>query len=94
MAATISSQKTVTTAGTEVQLHAGLLVNCAVMIKALPANTGVMYIGQVAGAVSSSTGMPLSAGEVAIMDRVGNLNEIWVDSTVNGEGVAWLLLEV
>ena len=94
MSATISGQKAVTTAGTEVQLHASLLANCAVMIKALPANTGIMYVGQAAGAVSSSTGLPLSAGDALIMDNVGNLNEIWVDASVNGESVAWLLLSV
>jgi len=94
MATTISGQTTVTTAGTEVILAASRNVNCAVMVKALPANTGVMYVGQVNGAVSSSTGMPLSAGEVLIFDFVGDLAQVWVDSTVNGEGVAWLLLSV
>jgi hypothetical protein len=38
--------------------------------------------------------MPLSAGEALIFDFVADLAEIWIDSTVNGEGVAWLLLSV
>jgi len=92
MTETISGQKTVTTAGTEVQLSSNLVANCAVMVKALTTNTGLVYVGQVAGVVSSSTGMPLAAGDVIIFDNVGNLNEIWVDSAVNGEGVAYLLL--
>lgn len=94
MAATISGQTTVTTAGTEVQLHSGLAVNGPVAIKALPGNTGVMYVGQQAGVVSSSTGYPLSAGQEVVFNQVGNLNEIWVDASVNGEKVAWLLLKV
>ena len=89
-----SGQTTVTTAGTEVKLHAGLVVNGPVMVKALPANTGVMYVGNANGAVSSSLGIPLSAGDVMIYDFVGNLNSIWVDATVNGEGVAWAILQV
>ncbi len=90
--ATISGQKTVTAHGTAEQLHAGLVVNGPVMIKALAANTGLMYIGQVAGDVDSTNGMQLAAGEVAIFANAGNLAEIWVDSAVDGEGVAWLLL--
>lgn len=94
MASTISGQKTVTTAGTELQLATARVVNCAVMVKALPGNGGVMYVGQAAGAVSSSTGMPLSPGDALIFENVGDLSEIWVDATVNGEGVAWLLLSI
>ncbi len=89
-----SGQTTVTTAGTEVKLHAGLPANCPVMIKALPANTGIMYIGNVDGVLTSATGMPLSAGDAMIYDFVGNLNSIWVDASVSGEKVAWALLNV
>lgn len=87
-----SGQKTVTTAGTAVALG-NQQVNAAVMVKALPANTGIVYVGNASGDVSSSNGMPLSAGEVAIFDLVSNLANILVDSTVNGEGAAWLILE-
>ncbi len=89
-----SGQTTVTTAGTEVQLHSGLPVNGPVMIKALPGNTGIMYVGNVNGVLSSTTGMPLSAGDAMIYDFVGNLGSIWVDASVSGEKVAWALLNV
>ena len=92
--ATISGQKTVTTHGTAEKIHAGLVVNGAVMVKALAANTGLIYIGQVAGDVSSANGMQLAAGEAAIFSNVGNLAEIWVDAAVDGEGLAWLLLNI
>jgi hypothetical protein len=89
----LSGQTTVTTAGTEVALGSQP-VNAAVMVKALPVNTGVMYVGNTgAGVVSASTGMPLSAGEVVIFDLVSNLANILVDAVVSGEGVAWLILE-
>ena len=92
--ATLSGQKTVTAAGTAEILAASRQVNGPLMVKALAANTGLVFVGQVAGDVSVSTGMELAAGEVAIFSNVGNLAEIWVDSAVNGEGVAWLLLSV
>ena len=92
MAAARSGQKTVTTAGTEVQLGT-LQVNAPIMVKAKVANTGVIYLGNDgANAVSSTTGLELSAGDAVIFEWVGNLGEIWVDSSVNGEGVSWILL--
>ncbi len=87
----LSGQKTVTTAGTEVALG-NQQIGAPLMVKALPTNTGIVYVGESSGGVSSSTGMPLDAGEVVIFEFVGQLGAIWVDSAVNGEGVAWLAL--
>jgi hypothetical protein len=87
----LSGQKTVTTAGTEVALG-DQLIGAPLMVKALTTNTGLVYVGESAGGVSSSTGMPLAAGEVVIFEFVGQLGALWVDSAVNGEGVAWLAL--
>ncbi len=93
MAPTYSGQKAVTAAGTAETLVADdTFFDGMVMIKALPANAGVMYVGQVTGDVASTNGMPLSAGEVCILENAHNLKNVWVDATVNGEGVAWLLL--
>ena len=94
MSLIISGQKTVTTAGTEVALGSQV-INGAIMVKALPSNTGYIYLGKVAdGTVSSSTGLMLSAGDVIVFDWVGNLSNIMVDSSVNGEGVSWIMLSV
>lgn len=94
--AAISGQATVTTAGTEVVLAAaGTRANGALMVKALPTNTGVMYIGNAGdGTVASTSGMPLSAGDAAVFEYVGDLSTIMVDASVNGEKVAWLMLGV
>lgn len=87
-----SGQTTVTTAGTEVVLGTQK-VGGPLMIKALPGNTGIMYIGNNgSGAVSSTTGMALDAGEVLVLEFVGALSQLMVDSSVNGESVAWLML--
>lgn len=88
----LSGQKTVTTAGTAEALGSQQ-VNAALMVKALPGNTDLMYVGNVAGDVSSTNGMPLAAGDVVVFDLVGNLANIMLDSAVDGEGVAWLILE-
>ena len=87
----LSGQKTVTAAGTEVALG-DQQIGAPLMVKALTTNTGLVYVGESSGGVSSSTGMPLDAGEVVIFEFVGQLGAIWVDSAVNGEGVAWLAL--
>jgi hypothetical protein len=90
----ISGQKTVTTAGTEEALG-DQQINGPLMVKALNANTGLIFIGNAGGGVvASGSGMELDAGEVAIFDWVGNLASIMVDSAVDGEGVAWLCLNV
>ena len=64
------------------------------MVKALAANTDLMFVGQVDGDVASDSGLELAAGEVVVFSNVGNLMEIWLDSAVDGEGVAWLLLSI
>lgn len=88
MAYTLSGQITVTTAGTEVQGTA--IAGDGFFIRALSTNTGKMYIGNNgSGAVSSSLGYELSAGD-QIYIGIRNLNEIWIDASVNGEKVCWL----
>jgi hypothetical protein len=94
--AVLSGQKAVTTAGTEVPLvAASQRINGAVCIKALAANTGLIYIGNAGDStVSSATGFQLSAKEQIVLIYVGDLISIMVDSAVNGEGVCWHVLEV
>ncbi|MCI0521834.1 MAG: hypothetical protein L0Z70_16435 [Chloroflexi bacterium] len=91
--AILSGQKAVAAAGAAERLHSDCAVNGSLLVRALPNNTGVMYIGQAEGDVDSANGMPLAAGDSAVFAFVGNLNQIWVDAAVNGEKVAWLILE-
>lgn len=92
MAPITSGQKTISAPGTAERLHSGLAANCAVLVKALPGNTGQVYLGNVNGDVSSANGMPLAAGEVLVLDFIGDLSELWLDAATAGEGAAWLLL--
>jgi hypothetical protein len=70
-------------------------INGAIMVKALPANTGSIYLGNDgAGDVDSSNGIVLAAGDVVVFAWVSNLSAIIVDSSADGEGVGWILLDV
>jgi hypothetical protein len=89
----LSGQKTVTTAGVAEALGT-LQVSAPLMVKALDTNTGKIYIGNDgAGDVTDANGLVLLANEVVLFDWVGNLASIFLDASVNGEGVAWLLLD-
>lgn len=83
----VHGQKTVTTAGTEEALGASTALSSGVRIKALHANTGFVYVG--ANPVTSSTGFVLDAGEEVFLE-VANLATVYIDVSVNGEGVSYL----
>lgn len=88
----MSAQKTVAAAGTAEALGTQY-INGPLAVKALDTNGGKIYIGNDgAGDVASTNGLVLLSGEVIIFDYVGNLGSILIDSSVNGEGVAWLAL--
>jgi len=79
----------VTTAGTAVQLPA--LPVRTVALTAETDNTGVIVIGAstVVAALATRRGLPLSAGDTATF-VVSDLSELWMDSTVSGDGVTWI----
>ena len=90
----ISGQKTVTTAGTAEALGSQA-IQAALMVKALETNAGYIYVGNDGTPdVASDTGLVLAAGDAIIFDYVGNLGSIYIDSSADGEGVAWLLLNI
>jgi hypothetical protein len=80
-----SGRTLVTTAGTRVQLATGTITS--VTIKALSSNTGTIYIGT--STVTATNGFQLGAGESVSMD-IGTLGVLYIDSSVNGEGVTYL----
>jgi len=91
--AVYSGQKTVTTAGTALPLGSQS-INAPLAIKALDTNTDVVAIGNVSEDVTVSNGLRLSPGELIIMQYIGNLANLFIDSAVNGEGVSWIVLTV
>ena len=88
----LSGQKTVTTAGTAVALGSQV-INAPIIIKALDTNTDVIAIGNDgAGDVTTSNGLRLDPGESVILEFIGNLASIMIDSAEDGEGVSWMML--
>lgn len=82
-------RKTVTTAGTRVQLAASKAIN-SVAVTALEANTGLICVGgkTVVAKAENRTGIPLAAKQTATVDT-DDIGDLYIDSTVNGEGVSW-----
>lgn len=82
-------RKTVTTAGTRVQLAASKSVN-SVAVTALEGNTGQICVGgrTVVAKLENRTGIPLVAKQTATIDT-DDIGDLYIDSTVNGEGVSW-----
>ncbi len=89
----VSATKTITTAGTQLPAKTTKTLVTSVVIQANPANTGFIYVGDLN--VESSTGIRLSAGEkfgISIDARnqggdLIDLNKLYLDTSVNGEGV-------
>ena len=86
---------TVTTAGTEVQgpdvpAWEPAQSGGGFIITAAGANTGYIYVGNDGnGAVANTSGLEIKAGNSTFV-RCNNLNEVWFDSSVNGEKCSWL----
>lgn len=87
-----TGRKTITTAGTA-EVIAASTVCRSVIVVALPTNTNRVAIGDSVVDVADSTfrGIPLNAGD-SVSLLVSNLNQIWLDVLVNGEGISFAYL--
>ena len=81
--AVYSGQKTVAVAGSAERLASDQPVNGAVQVRALPGNTGTVYLGNAGGDVSPTSGMPLAPGDAVDFTWVGNLSELWLDAATS-----------
>lgn len=82
-------RKTVTTAGTAVRLTDSGVGGNSTCVTALAGNTGTICIGSATVVAASGTrrGTPLAAGESITFSTDPSL--LWIDATVNGEGVSF-----
>jgi len=82
--------KTVTTAGTDVALAASTTCK-RVLIQSQTDNTGLIAVGAsgVDATEATGTGAILYAGDAVEMD-IDNLADIYIDSTVSGDGVRFI----
>ncbi len=80
-----TGSQTVTTAGTRVQLSLVSVPCKKVIIQSMVTNTGNTYVGDVA--VSSTSGLIMYPGGASnFILTPSNLNLLYIDSAVNGEG--------
>jgi hypothetical protein len=86
LASVYTGKTTVTTAGTRVVLASAQAIT-SVTIKALAANTGTIYVG--GSSVASTNGFQLAKSESVSMD-ITDLSTVYIDASVNGEGVTYL----
>ena len=85
---TIAAVLNVTTAGTRVQLPSHVCKEVTIIAK--KANTGQIYLG--ASDVSSTVyGAEMDAKD-SITLKVANSNQLWIDSSANGEGISYIIL--
>lgn len=88
-----SGRKVVTTAATAVQLSTSTARVGSVAIQAETDNTGRIAVGGstvVALEGATSQGIILAAGDSVTLD-VDQLTDVYIDSTVNGDGVNYLV---
>jgi|SRR3990167_523826 len=83
--------KTVTTAGTRVQLSTSESAVKGVIIQAIETNEGYIAYGgsDVVAAAATRKGCVLAAGE-SILLPVHDLNKVYIDSTISGEKISYL----
>lgn len=84
-----TSGKNVTTAGTAVSLVAATTPCREVLIQAKRTNTGVIFIGPSSVLNNYTNGVYLEKGD-SVRFFCTDLLELYVNSTVNGEGVTYL----
>lgn len=88
------NRKTVTAAGTAEALESSENVVTFVIITAETNNTGIITVGAstVVAAVATRRGTPLNAGDSISLGGV-DLNEVYLDTTVSGDGVTYLYIK-
>jgi len=86
-----SGRKTVTAAGTAEALESARREVLVAVITAETDNTGVVVIGgsDVIATQATRKGVPLDAGDSITLYQL-DMNRIYIDTTVNGDGVTYL----
>lgn len=81
----------VAAAGTNQRITTHSSKVAAILIKALTTNGGIIYVG-FDDEVSAATGYELEAGDPLTIP-IDDINKVWFDSSVNGEGISYIIVK-
>jgi len=86
-------RQVVTTAGTAVQLGSSTSVDGIIIVAEFD-NTGVICVGDISVIADESTriGVPLHPGDAVILN-IDNISKIYIDSTIDSDGVTYTLVK-
>jgi len=84
-----SGKKIISTAGTRETLVSSSTPCKEVLIMALPGNTGEIWVGDSNVSAANKIGIVLYKND-AVSIQIDNLQKIYLDATVNGEGVSYI----
>lgn len=87
-----SGRQTVPIAGTPVQLASSLSIGEIIIVAELN-NTGTICVGDsgVIAEESGREGIPLNPGDAVIIP-INNINKIYIDSTIDTDGVTYVVV--
>jgi hypothetical protein len=85
--ALVHNKKTVATPGSAEALAGSASLESGVTIKALPDNTGLVYVG--GSSVASTNGHQLAAGEEVFVE-IADPSTVYLDVDTGGEGVTYI----
>jgi hypothetical protein len=87
-AALYGGRTTVPTAGTRVVLGSSQALTEGVLLRGIDTNTGIVYPGN-STVTATTNGSRLGAKEKDFI-RCNNVNRVYLDAAVSGEGVTWI----
>jgi hypothetical protein len=85
----VCGNKTVTNAGTRVQLSSTTVPCSSVIVVGKAANSGTVWIG--CSLIAAGSGLPILPLQERTI-KVDNLQKVWIDADTNGDGITYLYL--
>jgi hypothetical protein len=86
-----SGKKIISTAGTRETLVNTSTPCKEVLIMALPTNTGEIWVGDSNVSASDNIGVVLYSKD-AVLIEIDNLQKVYLDATIDGEGVSYIYI--
>ena len=88
-----SGRQIVALAGSAVQLASSAIIGQVIIVAEFD-NTGVICVGDSGVIANEATreGVPLNPGDATIL-AIDDISKIWIDSTIDGDGVTYVVVK-